>query len=274
MIAKFFRFLRRNKYGLYQEHSKRNVVNIEYWKREENLGDMLAPVICQWMLERKGIATDKKINKTRHLLTLGSILGTKGQFDATVWGSGVHTMKSCAAVFRRSHYRKFDVRSVRGPLTRSALLAAKYDCPAIYGDPAILLPLIFPCSGVEKKYDTSLVLHHSQQSASYHDIHEITILTSDYHYFINEICASNRIISSSLHGIILAESYGIPAVFVCQGVENEIMKFYDWYFSTGRMNVKVAQSLEEALEMEPMPLPDLTNMRKQLMDVFPYDLWE
>ena len=53
--------------------------------------------------------------------------------------------------------------------------------------------------------------------------HYIDVKTSDYRKFITEICQSKLIISSSLHGIILAESYGIPAIFLNEGVEK---KFY------------------------------------------------
>ncbi|MCD7789592.1 MAG: polysaccharide pyruvyl transferase family protein [Bacteroides thetaiotaomicron] len=247
---------------------------MEYWSVKNNLGDTLTPVICQWMLDRNGIKPDKKINGTKHLLTLGSVLGQGGQFDATVWGSGIHTFDSCVVVARRSKYRKFDIRSVRGPITRKALLAAQYDCPAVYGDPAILMPLMFSPDNVEKRYDFSVVLHYLQQNQVCGSCHQINVLTSDYHYFINEICASRKIISSSLHGIILAESYGVPAIFLCEGMENEMMKFYDWYYSTGRMSVKVASSIQEALEMEPMPLPDLSDLRDQIMNAFPYDLWD
>ena len=50
-------------------------------------------------------------------------------------------------------------------------------------------------------------------------------------------------------------------------------KYVDWYRSTGRENFKFAKTIEEALSMEPMNLPELSSMRKKLMDSFPYDLW-
>ena len=81
------------------------------------------------------------------------------------------------------------------------------------------------------------------------------------------------VISSSLHGIILAESYGIPAIFLGQNMEYEIIKFYDWYYSTGRKNVVIANSLDDALQMTPMALPQLEEMQKNLMMAFPNDLW-
>lgn len=52
------------------------------------------------------------------------------------------------------------------------------------------------------------------------------------------------------------------------------MKFFDWYLSTGRTEIKVANSLDEALHMKPMSLPNLNGMRMKLIRSFPYDLWE
>lgn len=100
------------------------------------------------------------------------------------------------------------------------------------------------------------------------------ISTHNYKYFIDEIVKSEKIISSSLHGIILAESYGVPAILLNEGIDNQLIKYYDWYYSTGRKSVKIANSIEEALSMEPMDLPDLTNMRNDLINSFPYDLWD
>ena len=77
-----------------------------------------------------------------------------------------------------------------------------------------------------------------------------------------------------MHGIILAETYGIPAIFLNQGISDQSMKFLDWYYSTGRTNIKMASSVSEALKMKPMELPDLSKMQEELIRVFPYDLWE
>ncbi len=57
-------------------------------------------------------------------------------------------------------------------------------------------------------------------------------------------------------------------------MDNALIKYYDWYYSTNRWNVKMARTIEEAIEMEPMPLPELKNMRETLMNAFPFDLWE
>jgi len=73
---------------------------------------------------------------------------------------------------------------------------------------------------------------------------------------------SKTIISSSLHGIILAEVYGIPAIFLNthEYVDKDLIKYYDLCFSTERYSLKMAQTLEEAMAMSPMPLPNLSLM--------------
>ena len=80
-------------------------------------------------------------------------------------------------------------------------------------------------------------------------------------------------ISSSLHGIILAESYGVPAIFLNWGMDDQQTKFYDWYYSTGR-KMSECKSIEDALESSAPILPDVSDLQKNLMDSFPYDLWE
>ena len=45
----------RNRKTLDGRKADRNKVNLEYWNFNENLGDLLAPVVTQWMLHRLGL---------------------------------------------------------------------------------------------------------------------------------------------------------------------------------------------------------------------------
>ena len=88
------------------------------------------------------------------------------------------------------------------------------------------------------------------------------------------IKASEIVFTSSLHGIILAESYNVPAVFF-RGLSKSVdFKYYDYYLSTGRPDIKIADTFEEAKKMSPLSIPDLTKLQQGLLDSFPYDLWE
>ena len=284
--------LNRNQYGLKGVPSKRNAVNIE-GEPLLNVGDSLGPAIVSWMLEGRGLDPAARVEKTGHLMTVGSIVSF-GLFDAVIWGSGIRDPKAPRIIRQKKKYlhRRFDIRAVRGPLTRKALLDSGYSCPAVYGDPAILMPLIYPAENHGKGQEIGVILHYKTAIAQasggngaerllpvpdalthpYH-LRFIDPRTTDYKTFIDAICRSKLVISSSLHGIILAEAYGIPAIFLNFGVDEQQTKYEDWYLSTNRKTA-FCTSLDDALRANAPPLPELSAMRRELMACFPYDLWE
>lgn len=247
-----------------------------------NLGDALGPIIVKHLLDEKGIDIDAEIPEKKHLFTVGScIFGgvSKGNYqNATIWGSGILRKPArLASFFQKISRRKLDIRAVRGPLTRQVLLEFGHDCPEVFGDPAILMPLIYQPESTAKKYKKLVIpqfYHEIQFRKEHPDERMVSMNTDDYKSVIDEIVASEILYTSSLHGIILAEAYGVPAVFF-RGLHEVIdFKYRDWYESTGRKDVKFANSYEEALTMAPPPLPDLQGLVKGLLDCFPYDLWE
>lgn len=262
----------RNRYCRHGKPAIKKRVNLEYFDSAVNLGDTLSPVVCNWMLSKKNISFDKKVRKTHHLMAVGSILGGNGFFDAVVWGSGIKSFDQISSLGKRRYIQKLDVRAVRGPLTREALIRCGYNCPEAYGDPAVLMPFIYQPE-VQKSHSVGLILHYMHDIPISSDTKNIDIRTDNYVKFMGELCSCEKIISSSLHGIILAEAYGIPAVFLGESRDFEMLKYYDWYLSTGRKNVKIASSLEEAMNMQHLALPDLTMMQESLLKTFPYDLW-
>lgn len=284
----------RNGYGINQKPSQKKLVNLEH-SDLLNIGDTLGPVVVDWILKQRGIDREKPVSKTRHLATIGSIIG-RGKCDMTVWGSGVlkndGSLKHSAELRLKRHrilyHRKMDFRAVRGPFTREIVLSAGYQCPQVYGDPAVLMPLIYQ-PGPRQRKGICLIPHHrttisqeaggrftlkmSPEMAKSHAVFLLDPKTNDYRSFINTMSTAELVISSSLHGIILAESYGIPTVFLNWGMDDQPTKFRDWYRSTGR-DTQGVKTLEQALETEPAPLPELDSMRKALLESFPYDLWE
>lgn len=236
----------------------------------ENLGDYLSKVVVShFMSDEK-----HKIQKTKPttIYAIGSVIGFRCQ-NAVVWGSGIlHPYKWYKL---RAKYSSFDIRAVRGPKTRQELLKLNKQCPEVYGDPAILMPYVFNPGNVEKKYDVTVILnwyYNDFEIPNNLKVNVLDIITTDYEDFITQICQSKLVISSSLHGIILAETYGVPAVLLYKPNES-IFKFEDWYYSTGRYNVIVAQTIKEAMTVEPMELPNLKNMQDALIKAFPSDVF-
>ena len=86
---------------------------------------------------------------------------------------------------------------------------------------------------------------------------------------VEKILKAKLVISGSLHGIVVAEAFGIPARLLKITSKEPIFKYQDYYWGTGRKKFKIAYSLEEALKMggEQKPIIDL----KKLLESFPYD---
>lgn len=276
MIEKAVTFLKnmllRNLQTLGSDTPKQGCVTLEYYQGEVNIGDQLAPVIFEWMMKRLGLTN--RCKGIKHLNTVGSLIGLK-KYDAVIWGSGILTMGFAKSIFKYGKMIKYDVRAVRGPITHEILTLTGHASPGVFGDPGVLMPLIYQPTGIEKCYDVSIIHHFFAVRFPDDDdsLHKISVATDDYRFFIDEILKSRLVLSSSLHGIILAEAYGVPAIFLCEGMDASMLKFMDWYHSTGRTEIKIAHSIQEALTMEPMPLPELASMQQELIDAFPRDIF-
>lgn len=245
-----------------------------------NLGDYFGVIVVNWMLNRKGLSLDNYVEKKKHLLTVGSG-AVKSYQNMTIWGSGVEREipQRIRRFFQKSWYRKLDIRAVRGPMSRAYLMKLGHKCPEVYGDPAILMPLIYndlSCGGNGKKYDISIIPQLVTEQGirkNYPNAHIISMNTNDYQNVIDQIVQSRLIISSSLHGVILADAYGVPSVWY-RGLGKDIdFKYKDYYASTGRTIENVPTSVEEAMKCEPIPLPNLKPLQEGLLNSFPYDLW-
>lgn len=200
--------------------------------------------------------------------------------NATIWGSGAGAKDELnnrlSRFFNRYPCRKLDIRAVRGPLTREKLLQYGHKCPPIYGDPAILMPLIYKPEPVDEKYKNEILiipqfLYEKEIREKYPDYAIESMNTNNYKQVVDQITNSKLVVTSSLHAIILAEVYGVPAIFFKSLPKT--FKFQDYYASTGRYDVKFADSLEEALTLTPPEIPDFTNLQKGLIESFPFDLW-
>lgn len=248
----------------------KKIINLHWFKEKfsngYNIGDMLSPIVVEYAKTVHMIKPKEVLRrKPRHLYAIGSIIAG-GYQDATIWGSGILRGKS---KYWWSYFRKLDIRSVRGPETRQVMLSNGYKCPEIYGDPAILLPMIYQ-PNVSKKCEYRVIPHYIF-GTKYPNV--LSPVTDNWKSFIDQVVNSELIISSSLHGIILAEAYGIPAILL-NDHDMDLFKYRDYYYGTGRYEFPVASSVEEALSMQPAQIPDFTKMRKDLLDSFPSDLWE
>lgn len=259
--------------------AEKNKVNLNGWflpgRNVQNIGDWLSKIVVDHAAARCGIDPEKTVSRTKHLYAIGSIL--LGYQDATIWGSGflndiTQSRGFVPYTLLHRHWHTTDVRAVRGPETRRILLKMGIDCPEVYGDPAILMPLFYTPRRLSR-IPYALIPHYGDMKKYADDPYVLHTFNNDHQLFIDRLCSAGIAYSSSLHGIILAESYGIPAILLNEKGECPF-KYRDYYHSTGRFEIPVARSLEEAMTMTALPVPDLTKMQEALLQAFPTDLWE
>lgn len=236
---------------------------------ENNFGDLLGPMVVDAMVVRAGRPTGSR--PTRRLLAVGSILHAARDGDV-VWGSGRNGRIPEAA------YREvdLDVRAVRGPLTREWLLGRGVHCPEVFGDPAQLLPMLRPDlvqASMHKRWPVTYVRHVDDlpkvSSLFARGVHIISA-RDDIERVLRTIVQSELVVSTSLHAVVVAEAFGVPARSIRMRTEHEC-KFADYYLATGRQQYSRVSSVGAAISAGPevAPVWDPT----PLLDAFPLDLF-
>jgi pyruvyltransferase len=192
-----------------------------------NFGDILSPYIFDYF----GIPyVEAKNHNESNIICIGSIARLAKENEIAV-GSGI--IRRTETVHPQSIWK-----SCRGPLTRDRILASNNTCPPIYGDPALLLPLF--CKESKKEHKIGIIPHYQHYKHIVKEYknkhHVIDICNPNPLVVAKEITKCEKIISTSLHGIICAHAYGIPAAWVdCtkRKLHGDNVKFYDHYRSVG-----------------------------------------
>ncbi len=240
-------------------------INLLYYKgKKKNVGDHLSKILFDYLLKHHGIHSYWH-HRTIRISFIGSVI----QFisaKSMIFGSGILREDVVQKIKRKNV--DLDVRAVRGPLTKKALESIGYTVPNVFGDPAILLPMFYQPK-IEKS-DDYIVIPHWTKVDRYHEHTCVSPITHDWKYFIDRILGAKVVISASLHGIIIAEAYGVPAVFLNDTENEDIFKYKDYYYSTGRYDFTYSESIEQALIMKPNKLPTFTDMQQELISAFPF----
>ena len=88
---------------------------------------------------------------------------------------------------------------------------------------------------------------------------------------IEKILDSKFVIASAMHGLIIAEAYGVPARMLRITSSEPLLKYEDYYLGTNRPHFQYAESIEEALALGG-ELPFQCDL-KTLYEAFPFEFW-
>lgn len=195
----------------------------------------------------------------KNYLCIGTLLDAVNYSNSNtiVWGSGVSGQE-------RDFAHPAKICAVRGYKTRDFLISHGIDCPNVVGDSALLLPLYYQpfINNKEKdyipKYKLGIIPHVIDQQHPV--IEEIRRKRKDVliidlaHYgkwtdVIDQICSCDMIASSSLHGLIMSDAYGVPNCWIelTGKISGGYFKFFDYASSVARKLTEpfVLKSIEQ-----------------------------
>ncbi len=235
-------------------------VNIRYGHLvPRNWGDDINVFLLELMTGRRVVIRNQSIYHNRCYKgpvysCIGSIIGWYNTPNTIVWGSGI--LRKDTALKNKPK----QICSVRGEKTREYLSNFGIDCPHEYGDPALLISKYYHAEPLKKRYKLGIIPHYTDLENpiiyKFLTIHKDDVLLIDLAHYKNwtdipdKIVSCDCIISSSLHGLIVSDSYSIPNIWVSfsELLIGGDFKFLDYFSSVKRTDVKMYISSLEGLE--------------------------
>ncbi|GAB3578160.1 polysaccharide pyruvyl transferase family protein [Calidifontibacter terrae] len=246
--------------------------------QQGNFGDQLSPLVLRHVFG----ATLKQSGLSQvDLVSLGSILEwleqSTNRLRPHVWGSGfIEDGGSWAGPPVRLH-------AVRGELSRERMRAAAGRRSIALGDPGMLVDAVFPdLVGVTKRFPLSVVPHYvdfedpmvSELRRRLPQVHVIDVLRHPRDVTA-DIAASEVVLSSSLHGLIVAEAMGVPNHWtpMSDKVIGGAYKFADYYsaFGVEAKPLALVDAADQVLagRLRSAPLRRWNQRRAELLAAYP-----
>lgn len=230
------------------------VLPVYIWQRDagsgrQNWGDDLNRHLLKALTGIRVEAIGQCERQTKpHFMVIGSVLAFATP-QSTVWGTGAIAADHLPAAAPAR------ICAVRGPLTRQALEAAGILCPPVYGDPALLLGRYYRPTG--RRHGRVVVVPHYIDAerplvAKLVEAEQALLLRPDRYGnwldLVDAIAGASCVFASSLHALIVAEAYGVPAVWIqfSEDVYGGSFKYRDFYASIGKPDPQPVVLADEA----------------------------
>lgn len=244
----------------------------------ENFGDIITPYLVKKLTNIAPILFRPSYELSmfcKYFIMTGSII-VDARKNSIVWGSGL--------INTSQKIRGGRFLAVRGPRTAKRLKELGFSEPSVYGDPALLLPLLYRPKSTLKTYKIGIIPHYVDyeeikkmvDSFLYSDIKVINLLNNNVEDVVDEIVNCERIISTSLHGVIVANAYDIPTMWwkFSNKLIGDDVKFYDYFESLEMFNVKpiYTEKVEDLVALDDYFLPNdkvLEKVQQNLFYTFP-----
>jgi len=202
-------------------------------------------------------------------------------YPVNVWCTGF--------IFRErndtSFFRNMLFHSVRGKLTKARVekvLGKALDIPT--GDGGLITPLLLN-KPEPKLYSVGIIAHFKEQNQpEFQQLHSkyrnslLINLRDDPLLVIRQIAQCEHVVSSSLHGLIVADSFHIPNqwIVVTDHLKGDGFKFDDYYsaFDIAANPIDLSRSpapeLNEIIDQYKLTRSMIEHKQKAIYDAFPF----
>lgn len=234
-------------------------MKVYYWNGRKNFGDLLTPLLIKRFSKLNSEWVEPK---KADLIMVGSILEHMPlNWCGIIAGAGKLHEGS------KLKFTNARVLGVRGELTARDLgLRGNY----VLGDPGLLADELVPLE--DKKYHLGIVPHWTdttlEKDPRFTKYNPIIIRPeNDPLKVISQIGRCRKIVSSSLHGIVTADAFGIPRrieiapkMLSHKNIEGGLYKWMDYSSSLGmKLEIGVTQDINRN---------KVTEIQHELFDVF------
>lgn len=221
------------------------MIKTYYWRGKPNFGDLLTPLLLQRFCH---LPSEWGSPNEAQIVMVGSILE---HLDWKYRG----IIAGCGSLHENSRipFSGASILAVRGPLTKRTMVHTNFRSDLVLADPGLLADELVPEQ--EKIYNLGLVPHWSDKTLETNPLFlkynpKIIRVSDDPLKVIAEIGQCKKIVSSSLHGIILADAFGIPRRIEIPPLslsnpkqEGGLFKWQDYSLSIG-MELKIGETQE------------------------------
>lgn len=235
------------------------MINTYYWKGKKNFGDLLTPLLLNHFCH---LPSQWSTPEEASLLMVGSILEKLPKdWRGVIAGAGLLHESSKPFISAKSK-----ILAVRGPLTCSRIWSSDTGCAykkysGVQADPGLLADELV--GEQERIYNLGLIPHWTDTTLEENPIFKkfnpkIIRVGDDPLEVIRQIGQCKKIVSSSLHGIILADAFGIPRRIEIPPMalsnpkrEGGVFKWQDYSASLGmKLQIGVTQEPDRNLIQE------------------------
>lgn len=231
-----------------------------------NFGDHLSKIIAACVASEHGLTFDDEVSEQKRMLGIGSVLHFAKDGDV-VWGSGWNGKMPVEQLTAT----RLDIRAVRGPLTAKLLSERGFSTPSIFGDPGLLTPRYFRDRFPVDPQTPFIVIPNLNDRERAADVPNVVSPLRGWNHVVRAITTARKVVTSSLHGLILAEAFGVPVHLIRFSEAEHDFKFEDYAQGTGRDRLPVAATLDAALAAPDYPAMHFDE--DALVAAFPTDLW-